>query len=103
FYFITDDWPAENLFTFMAPFLEGLGFKPPTRSIPYPLAYFMALINEKFNPSSNFNRFSVIQTCVDHTFKSIRAEKDLGYRSIVSKEVAFSKTLEWFKKNIYKI
>ncbi len=98
FYFITDAYPAENLFDFLEPFLIGLGLEPPRKKIPYPLAYIMAFINEKISPCSNFNRFSVVQTCVDHTFKSSRAEKDLGYRPIVPRQEAFKRTLDWFSK-----
>ncbi|MCE5329166.1 NAD-dependent epimerase/dehydratase family protein [bacterium] len=97
FYFITDHHPAANLFDFMEPFLIGLGLNPPKKSIPYPVAYFLSMINEKFNPYSNFNRFSVIQTCVDHTFVHYKATADFGYKPIVSKEEAFKRTLEWFK------
>lgn len=99
FYFITDHQPATNLFDFMEPFLEGLGLNPPKKSIPYPVAYFLSMINEKFNPYSNFNRFAVIQTCVDHTFVHHKATADFGYKPIVSKEEAFKRTLEWFKNH----
>jgi len=96
-YFIADHQPADNLFTFMEPFLEALDVPVPTKSIPYKLAYFLAWFAEKLAPKSNFNRFAVVQTCVDHTFVSDKAERDFGYKPIVSKEVAFEKTVEWFK------
>lgn len=96
-YFIADHQPANNLFDFMEPYLVELGLKVPTKSIPYRLAYFLAFFAEIFAPKSNFNRFSVIQTCVDHTFVSDKAERDFGYKPIVSKEEAFRKTVEWFK------
>jgi len=99
-YFITDYHPAKNLFEFMEPFLLGLGLKPPSRSIPYRIAYLFAWFYEIFKPGSNFNRFSVIQTCVDHTFISDKARRELGYRPIVSEEEAFKRTLEWFSKNL---
>jgi len=98
-YFITDHQPAENLFDFMKPFLEGLGLKPPTRSISYPVAYAIGWINEKINPASIFNTFAVIQTCVDHTYVHDKAAGDFGYKPIISKEEAFKRTLEWFKQN----
>ncbi len=98
-YFITD-YAANNLFDFMEPFLKSLGLKPPKKTIPYPIAYILAWLNEKINNSSNFNRFSVIQTCVDHTFVHDKAAKDFGYKPIVSKEEAFNRTLAWFKENI---
>ena len=96
-YFITDHHPAENLFTFMEPFLEGLGLPLPKISIPYRIAYLLAAITEIINPKSTFNRFSVIQTCVDHTFVHNKATNDFSYEPIVSKEEAFQRTLEWFR------
>ncbi|MHA1219456.1 MAG: NAD-dependent epimerase/dehydratase family protein [Candidatus Heimdallarchaeaceae archaeon] len=98
-YFIADHQPADNLFAFMEPFLEALDLPVPTKSIPYKLAYFIASIAEIFAPKSNFNRFAVIQTCVDHTFISDKAERDFGYKPIVSKEEAFERTVQWFKEN----
>ncbi|MCE7739014.1 MAG: NAD-dependent epimerase/dehydratase family protein [Candidatus Heimdallarchaeota archaeon] len=98
-YFIADHQPAENLFTFMEPFLEALNLQVPTKSIPYKLAYVLASIVEIFSPKSNFNRFAVIQTCVDHTFVSDKAEHDFGYQPIVSKEEAFERTVQWFEEN----
>lgn len=100
YYFIADHYPAENLFDFMEPFLTGLGLEPPKRSIPYPIAYMLGWINEKINPLSNFNRFAVIQTCIDHTFTHKKATCDFGYEPIVSKEEAFNRTLNWFKDYI---
>jgi sterol-4alpha-carboxylate 3-dehydrogenase (decarboxylating) len=97
-YFVCDHQPADNLFTFMKPFLEGLGLPPPKRAIPYRLAYFLATIAEIFSPKSKFNRFSVIQTCIDHTFVHDKATRDFGYEPIVSKDEAFERTLTWFKE-----
>ena len=48
-------------------------------------------------PFSNFNRFAVIQTCVDHTFVHRKAERDLGYHPIVSREEAFKRSLAWLR------
>ncbi|NHJ47260.1 MAG: NAD-dependent epimerase/dehydratase family protein [Asgard group archaeon] len=97
FYFICDHQPAENLFTFMEPFLEGLGLPLPKRAIPYRLALVLSSIAKFFNPKSVFNPFSVVQTCVDHTFVHDKATRDFGYEPIISKEEAFNRTLEWFK------
>jgi len=96
-YFITDYKPAENFFDLMAPFLEALGLEPIKKSIPYPIAYALSRINEKIHPHSNFNSFSIIQTCVDHTFVHDKATRDFGYQPVVSKEEAFRKTVEWFR------
>lgn len=97
-YFITGHKPDKNLFTFMEPFLEELGLPVPKRSIPYRPAMLLATIAELFSPKSNFNRFSVIQTCIDHTFISDKAKQDFGYEPIISQEEAFRRTLEWFKE-----
>lgn len=100
YYFITDHYPAENLFDFMEPFLVGLGLEPPKISISYHIAYILGWINEKIDPGSNFNRFAVIQTCIDHTFNHKKAKRDFGYTPIVSKEEAFDRTLDWFRSYI---
>ncbi len=97
-YFICDHQPAENLFAFMEPFLEGLGLPLPKRSIPYRPALILSRIAKLFNPKSNFNPFSVVQTCIDHTFVHDKATKDFGYEPIVTKEDAFQRTLAWFKE-----
>jgi nucleoside-diphosphate-sugar epimerase len=96
-YFVGDHKPDDNLFDFMEPYLRALGLPVPTRSIPYRLALVLAAAAEIVAPFSNFNRFAVIQTCVDHTFAYGKAERDLGYRPIVSREEAFSRSLAWLE------
>ncbi len=97
-YFIGDHYPARNFFDFMEPYLDALDLPVPRWSIPYPVAYGLAYVVERLAPRSNFNRFSVIQTCVDHTYRHDRAERDLGYRPLVSEEEAFRRTLADVKK-----
>ncbi len=96
-YFVTDHEP-ENLFDFMAPFLRELGFPPAKLRIPYRAAYALAAIAELAAPKSTFSRFSVVQTCVDHTFSHAKATRDFGYEPIISKEEAFRRTVAWLKK-----
>ncbi|MBN1629664.1 MAG: NAD-dependent epimerase/dehydratase family protein [Thermoleophilia bacterium] len=92
-YFIGDHYPAHNFFDFMEPYLEALDLPVPRRRIPYPVAYGLACAAERVVPRSSFNRFAVVQTCVDHTYRHDRAERDFGYRPIVSPEEAFRRTL----------
>jgi len=99
-YFVGDHYPATNLFDFMEPYLEALGFAPPTRSIPYPVAYAAACVAELVAPRSNLTRFSVVQTCIDHTYRHDKAERDLDYTPIVSAEEAFKRTLEYWKAKL---
>jgi sterol-4alpha-carboxylate 3-dehydrogenase (decarboxylating) len=97
-YFICDYYPAENLFAFIEPFLKALGLPVARRSIPYRLAYPLAAAAELFAPHSNFNRFAVIQTCVDHTFVHRKAARDFGYEPIVSRAEAFRRSIAWLKE-----
>jgi nucleoside-diphosphate-sugar epimerase len=92
-YFVGDHYPAGNFFDFMEPFLEALDLPVPRRRLPYPLAYGLACLAEVVAPRTNFKRFAVVQTCVDHTYRHDRAERDLGYRPPVSLEEAFARTL----------
>ncbi|HUZ18475.1 MAG TPA: NAD-dependent epimerase/dehydratase family protein [Spirochaetia bacterium] len=94
-YFITDHKPDRNLFDFMAPLLEALGYRPARMAIPYSIAYLLATLSELVAPHSPFNRFSVVQTCVDHTFVHDKAARDFGYRPVVPAEEAFRRTVAW--------
>jgi nucleoside-diphosphate-sugar epimerase len=95
-YFITDH-DTGNFFAFMNPYLEKMGIPIPKISIPHGPANILAWFAEKFSPSSNFNRFAVYCTCVDHTFVHDKATRDFGYQPIFSSEEAFEITLEWLK------
>ncbi len=97
-YFIADHYPAKNLFDFMEPFLLALGLPVPRGRIPYAAAMVLATIAEVLAPGSNFSRFAVIQTCVNHTFVDGRAAMELGYWPIVSREEAFRRTVAWLRK-----
>jgi nucleoside-diphosphate-sugar epimerase len=98
-YFIGDHKPDTNLFDFMVPYLRGLGLAVPARSIPYGLAMVLAAAAEIVAPRSTFNRFSVIQTCVDHTFSHAKAERELGYAPIVPPDEAFRRSLAWLTES----
>jgi len=93
-YFIGDHYPARNFFDFMDPYLGALGLPAPRRRVPYPVAYALATVVERLAPRSNFNRFAVVQTCVDHTYRDDKARCDLGYAPIVPADEAFRRTVE---------
>jgi len=97
-YFIGDHDTKGNFFDFMTPYLEALGLPLPRRSIPYRLAYALACVAELLAPRSNFNRFAVVQTCVDHTFVHSKAVRELGYAPVVSREQAFERSLAWLRE-----
>ena len=95
-YFITDH-DTGNFFDFMNPYLEQMGIPRPKISIPQGPASILAWFAERLSPKSNFNRFSIYCTCVDHTFVHDKATRDFGYQPIFSAEEAFKITLEWLK------
>jgi nucleoside-diphosphate-sugar epimerase len=96
-YFVCDHFPASNLFDFMEPFLRALDLPVPRVSIPYPVAWAMATVAELVAPRSNLNRFSMVQTCVDHTFVDGKARRELGYAPIVSLPEAFERSVAWLR------
>lgn len=100
YYFIGDETEPGNFFDFFAPILRALGLPKLNLAIPLPIAYILAWIMEKINPESPFNRFSVNQTCVDHTFKFEKAKKELGYEPIVSPKEGIKRTIKYFKNNL---
>jgi nucleoside-diphosphate-sugar epimerase len=95
-YFITDH-DTGNFFDFMNPYLEQMGIPVPKISIPRGPANILAWFAERFSPKSNFNRYSIYCTCVDHTFVYEKAKREFGYQPIFSAEEAFEITLEWLK------
>ncbi|TFG21015.1 MAG: NAD-dependent epimerase/dehydratase family protein [Promethearchaeota archaeon] len=98
-YIISDSTPPSNFFLFLNEYLKAFSLPPLTKSIPGGLAFGIAGIAEIFAPKAKFNRFSVAQTCRDHVFIGTKAETDFGYTPIVSQEEAFTRTVDWFKKN----
>ncbi len=45
------------------------------------------------------SRFAVTCTCTDYTFTSDKARKDFGFVSKYSKEEAFERTVEYFRRS----
>lgn len=95
-YFITDH-DTGNFFEFMDPFLRALGIGRRKICIPYGVAYVFCWLAEIFSRKSNFNRFTLYCTCVDHTFVHDKATRDFGYGPRYTAEEAFNMTLEWLK------
>lgn len=104
-YFITDHAPT-NFYDFMEPFLQGLGYDLPTQSIPYGIAYGLAIFLETLQrlrlplPPTlrQLTRYTVASTCVDFYFSHAKATRDFGYEPIVSRPEAISSTLAWLKQ-----
>jgi nucleoside-diphosphate-sugar epimerase len=105
-YFVTD-FPAENFFDFLEPIIEGAGYRmlPRWLSVPRPLMYGLACALEgtakvvaplhRFTPT--ITRFAVDFVCLDFTFVSKKAERELGYRPVYGEEEAFTRTIDYFR------
>lgn len=107
-YFITDDAPT-NFYDFMEPFLQGLGYDIPTQSIPYRLAYALAIVLETLQrlriplPPTllPLTHYTVASTCIDFHFTHAKATRDFGYQPIISRPVAIAATLNWLRQMGY--
>lgn len=104
-YFITDD-PPTNFYDFMEPFLQGLGYDVPTQTIPYGVAYSLAVVLETLQrlrlplPPTlrQLTRYTVASTCVDFYFTHAKATRDFGYEPLVPRQEAIATTLAWLKQ-----
>lgn len=107
-YFITDHAPS-NFFAFFEPFLRDLGLPLPTRSIPYRVAYLMALTWELAALATGglprrmlpLTRYTVASTCVDFYFSNARAIRELGYHPPIDQTEARRRTVEWVKTDLF--
>jgi sterol-4alpha-carboxylate 3-dehydrogenase (decarboxylating) len=104
-YFITDD-PPTNFYDFMEPFLQGLGYDVPTQSIPYGVAYGLAVVLETLQrlrlplPQTlrQLTPYTVASTCVDFYFTHAKAARDFGYAPVISRAEAIATTLTWLQQ-----
>jgi nucleoside-diphosphate-sugar epimerase len=104
-YFIGDH-PPGNFFDFFTPYLAAFGFPPAKTSIPYRVAYMLAILMETvarlgIGPSTpTLTRYVVASTCVDFYFSHDKAKRELGYQPVVSLEQAQAETLAWLRADI---
>lgn len=107
-YFITD-FPAQNFFDYLEPILSGAGYRmlPWSMSVPRPLMYGLAvalegtarLLRPVVRLSPTITRFAVDFVCLDFTFRSDKAARELGYRPVYSEEQAFARTIAYFQRD----
>lgn len=103
-YFITDA-PPSNFFDFFEPFLLALGLPVPTHSIPYRVAYPLAVAAEigarlrrgRGGQTPSLTRYVVASTCLDFYFSRAKARRDLGYEPVVGELEARVQTLGWLR------
>lgn len=99
-YFITDHAPT-FFFDFYMPIMEGLGYRPQQRRIPYAMAYMGAQLMSWWHALPwNHHRsvptltpFRVASTGRDFSFVHDKATEDFGYHPLVTKEGAMKATI----------
>jgi nucleoside-diphosphate-sugar epimerase len=103
-YFITDDTPLMNTFTFMEPFLKSRNVNLSARSIPYSIMYalfyvtegFLRLIEPLYKVNLEANLASLIYINMDVYFKRDRARKMLGYEPLYSFDESMQQSMKYY-------
>lgn len=99
-YFVSEGF-APNFFDFLAPFAKVKGLRVPTRRLPrkvsFALADLFALGHRLTGVEPPFHRFHLYVIGQDFYFRADRAERELGYKPLVSTAEAMARTAEWVK------
>jgi 3beta-hydroxy-delta5-steroid dehydrogenase/steroid delta-isomerase len=103
-YFVTDGHPLP-LFEFTRPLIEGLGYKIPKINIPYrPVIAFLRLwqyLHFRIGlPAPLFTPHEIRKLAISHCASSAEAERDFGYRPIVSPEEAMARSLAHYRERL---
>jgi nucleoside-diphosphate-sugar epimerase len=92
---------APNYFEFLRPFAEARGIPMPRFRLPAPavlmLARAMEIVHRVTGLDVPFHRFHYHILVKDFFFTNANAERDLGYRPIVSKEQGMAQTVAWVR------
>ena len=93
---------APNYFEFLRPFAEARGIRMPRLRVPAPvvlvLARAMEIVHRVTGLDVPFHRFHYHILVKDFFFTNANAERDLGYRPIVSKEEGMAQTVAWVRE-----
>jgi nucleoside-diphosphate-sugar epimerase len=99
------DFPAENFFTFLAPFVEATGHSMPSWSLPrgplYALGAVMEGVAALVRPLVAFHpvitRFSVDFVTKSFTIDSTKATDHLGYTPRYDRDEVVARTTAWWR------
>ena len=99
-YFANEDH-APNYYEFLRPFADACGIRMPRVRLPgrvvLMLAHAMEAVHRITGVEVPFHRFHYHILVKDFFFTSASAERDLGYRPIVSPEEGIAQTVEWVR------
>lgn len=103
-YFVTDGRPLP-LFEFMRPLIEGMGYKVPKLDIPYrPVLALLRLwqyLHFRIGlPAPFFSPHEIRKLAITHCASSAAAERDFGYRPIVSPDEAMARCLAHYRQRL---
>ena len=103
-YFVTDDKPLP-LFEFMRPLIEGIGYRIPKLNIPYRpvlafLRFWQYLHFRVGFPRPPFTPHEIRKLAISHCASNKEAERDFGYRPIVSPDQAMSRSLAHYQARL---
>ncbi|HOX42398.1 MAG TPA: NAD-dependent epimerase/dehydratase family protein [Myxococcota bacterium] len=106
--FYATDYPARNFFDFFEPVLRALDRRvlPWWLAVPRPLAYGLGVLNEAvaraLKPlvtlTPKISRYGVAFVCQDHTYRTDKAERLLGYAPVCTEAEAFAETIAHYRK-----
>lgn len=102
-YFITNDAPLP-FWDFISRVVMGLGYRPPTRHLPYWLIYFISLLvhlvckllSPLLTLTPTFTPMRVALAGTHHYYSCARAKRDFGFKPVVKFDEALARTLEHF-------
>lgn len=103
-YFITDNHPLP-MFEFFRPVIEGLGYRMPKLNIPYrPLIAFLRLwqfLHFRIGlPAPFLTPHEIRKLAISHRASSDEAERDFGYRPVVSPDEAMERCLIYYRERL---
>lgn len=97
-YFVGED-NHPNYFDFLRPYAEARGIRLPKRRLPHAglkvVATAMEWVHRLLGVDVPFHRFHLYVIGQDFFFSHAKAERDLGYTPLVSKEDGQQRTVEW--------
>lgn len=103
--YLATDHPARNFFEFLAPIVEGVGFRMPARSLPFPVVWTAGALSElaswAIRPIRRVDpvltRHSAEIVCRDFTFSGDKIRRDLGYAPVYGEDEAVARTIAHFR------
>lgn len=103
-YFVTDDKPLP-LFEFMRPLIEGIGYGIPKLNIPYRpvlafLRFWQYLHFRVGLPRPPFTPHEIRKLAISHCASNREAERDFGYRPIVTPDQAMTRSLAHYQARL---